>query len=478
MNYTIWQAVGSGRWFEKGGECVDHVLRGCFNNGTCVAPDTCECAAGWSGWDCSVPVCSQTCHHGGNCTLPDTCTCERGWTGHDCSRPMCAQECNNGGVCVAPDTCQCRQWPTSFEDGRAHGGRPLFRKPDGEAQLTGWTGYDCATPICVQAEHFLLNVAPGSGVNVTSKLGGHGKDGTLACSSVRCPLYNEMVTENDGQSFQTGCGYDPLDTGCCYYSSSTTTYTCYICDTGYRVGDSHNFTCLQGGQSSATYSGISTMSSDFIAGNSIKICGRNHNPALYYSSGSDPRHWSGNGRSNVTSDRFLCHVLQWTQGDWLDDAGLGSLTGVGTDYGLDAGRHVRINYPNITRVDADTWLAGQAPRGEGIFACYNGGSCLAPDVCTCTDGWGGFDCNTPLCRHRQVRRRSRRRRRGSEGSQGRLRCVSFSPCLSVGGCGGANRWMARRRAARTAACAWRATTATASRRSPCSPPCTRTCSEP
>lgn len=28
----------------EGGECVDQVVRGCFNNGTCVAPDVCECA--------------------------------------------------------------------------------------------------------------------------------------------------------------------------------------------------------------------------------------------------------------------------------------------------------------------------------------------------------------------------------------------------------------------------------------------------
>lgn len=37
----------------------------------------------------------------------------------------------------------------------------MFRKPDGEAQHTGWTGYDCATPICVQARRFILNVGNG-----------------------------------------------------------------------------------------------------------------------------------------------------------------------------------------------------------------------------------------------------------------------------------------------------------------------------
>ena len=37
--------------------------------------------------------------------------------------------------------------------------------------------------------------------------------------------------------------------------------------------------------------------------------------------------------------------------------------------------------------------------GEGLFVCHNEGSCLAPEECTCTDGYGGFDCAMPLCRH-------------------------------------------------------------------------------
>ena len=32
--------------------------------------------------------------------------------------------------------------------------------------------------------------------------------------------------------------------------------------------------------------------------------------------------------------------------------------------------------------------------GEGIYACFNEGSCVAPDTCTCADGWTGYDCNT------------------------------------------------------------------------------------
>lgn len=128
-----------GGWQAVDGKCIDHVIRGCYNNGTCVAPNVCECSDGWKGYDCTIPICSQKCLNGGNCTLPGICTCEKGWTGYDCSEPICAQECNNGGLCVAPDKCECKQWQNTWRDGRTEGGVPLYQTPDGDPQMTGWT---------------------------------------------------------------------------------------------------------------------------------------------------------------------------------------------------------------------------------------------------------------------------------------------------------------------------------------------------
>lgn len=48
-------------------------------------------AQGWTGFDCSEPVCPIPCQHQGNCTLPDVCTCAPGWTGDYCEEALCAQ---------------------------------------------------------------------------------------------------------------------------------------------------------------------------------------------------------------------------------------------------------------------------------------------------------------------------------------------------------------------------------------------------
>ena len=104
-----------------------------------------------------------------------------------------------------------------------------------------------------------------------------------------------------------------------------------------------------------------------------------------------------------TSDMFLCNIWQWEQGDYIDDAGLQNEQGIGADFGLKPGRHTRINYNNYQQSGEDNgWTTGSEVQGEGIFECYNRGSCISPDTCSCKDGYGGFDCATPLCRHEQV----------------------------------------------------------------------------
>jgi len=451
-----------GAWSIEGGQCVDHVHRGCFNNSTCVAPGLCRCGAGWLDSsvidsvyrlstgaqlhvsstcsllgeernftnlhelkeavngivesddssitcsqirhaielvethgelalkykDCSVPVCDRKCLHHGNCTSPNTCTCEKGWTGIDCSVPLCAQQCSNGGQCIAPDTCFCPQWENEFRDGR---GVPLYQKDDGSPQLTGWTGYDCSTAICVQAERF---------------------------------RHNKVVASNDDRAFQAGCGYDPIDTGCCYEldyapDHSPFSYKCFRCKDGSLEVTAHNVTCRDMNLDSFKYALSSDVPLSF-RDNSDKprLCGRAHSPGGRGDGLDDGFAYDVSfsnmviaNQSQPTSDRFLCNVLEWEQGDYIDDAGysgdsttrISSTNNAPNDefFQLEAGRHIRINHNSYIQDANDPyrWTKGEAIRAEGAHQCYNGGACVAPDVCQCADGWGGYDCREPLCRH-------------------------------------------------------------------------------
>lgn len=465
VTYNDARVEGEGRWEQEGGDCVDEVIRGCYNNGTCTGPNQCTCAPGWEGFDCSVPICSFDCQHNGNCTHPDFCTCERGWTGFDCSIPICAQECQNGGFCIAPDTCKCQQRDSEFRDGRKGGGQPFFQDTNGDPQLTGWTGYDCSTPICVQAEAFYQNILldtdrlednqldylfpelnlplqlvgpdqalPGTNskfiVDGYTRLGGNGADDLLDCTDgngrelPRCPNYDLFVTGNEGVSFQSGCGYDPVDTGCCVYLSETRV-RCYYCEEDDKMLDGNTFYCRESIQfiDGSTSEFTSTFVDFLDQYLNFRLCGAYHTPRSHQLEGAmtveqdygeaayfvntalgfeDKFYSNQNFLSNHTSNRFLCHVTNWTQGDYKDTADLDSETGMGSYYGLTNGRHTRVNFANLA-FDAgeDTWEFGSKTPGEGVYGCYNFGSCLGPDSCSCTDGYEGYDCQTPLCRHLQ-----------------------------------------------------------------------------
>jgi len=248
-------------------------------------------------------------------------------------------------------------------------------------------------------------------------LGGHGRDGKLLCDDVRCPAYDAMVLSNDGKSFQTGCGNDPILSGCCYQAdhqsaNRSTSFVCMKCDPSESEQSLHSTRCPLNALESFTYIDISTIPLTFKErdGRSLKQCGPIHSPGgpngIDYHISDYPfatPYWSNrNYESRSTSSQYLCSRHEWSQGDYRDNAIIGNETSPDTDQGLQIGRHIRVNYNNYNRKpNSQKWAIGDTEPGEGIFACYNGGSCIAPDFCTCKDGYTGFDCNTPLCRHRQ-----------------------------------------------------------------------------
>ena len=399
--HTDKRTLSIGRWRTSGGECIDHVVRGCYNNGTCVAPNTCVCAEGWTGPDCSVPVCTQTCSRDadevpeidsnnlprftkgtGNCTLPDTCTCEVGWSGTDCSTPLCAQECNNLGKCTGPDQCTCPRWRSSWTDHRLGGGYPLFRDDSGDAQLTGWTGYDCATPICTQAERFVVNENRVGQI----RLGGYGlilagqePYNNIRRPDLRSPPYSPFTLSDDFPPVQVF-----LPSLRDYNKAIWAASGPQMLESDYRLCRKFGFRYCTLFPNAEPYLPLWGLGDGEVTRND----GRSFQSGCKQTSArfSD---FDDIDESNPQLG-FLCEVDAWLQGDYA------------------AGRYERVNqdstgYEAGVNEDAFNWLQIEdIQAGEGIYQCYNYGSCVAPEECTCPDGFTGFDCSTPLCRHKQV----------------------------------------------------------------------------
>ena len=118
---------------------------------------------------------------------------------------------------------------------------------------------------------------------------------------------------------------------------------------------------------------------DFLDFNqNLMICGEYHLPrrfvdaieqtdygtAVYFQNPfeSQPFYSSRNYLSNLTSNRYLCNRQFWTQGDFIDNGALSSLTGAGTHFPLGSNRQFRVNDPNYIPYKQDitgtTYLDG------------------------------------------------------------------------------------------------------------------------
>ncbi|XP_060555257.1 fibrillin-1-like isoform X3 [Ruditapes philippinarum] len=78
---------------------------------TCTTCTREVCCPGYTGDDCDTPSCfnSTTCPNNGTCSAPDYCECEPGYISPNCSA-LCngLTTCPNNGTCVAPDNCLCQ----------------------------------------------------------------------------------------------------------------------------------------------------------------------------------------------------------------------------------------------------------------------------------------------------------------------------------------------------------------------------------
>ncbi|CAE7199005.1 VWDE [Symbiodinium sp. KB8] len=398
-----------GRWEEGGGECVDQVERGCFNGGTCTGPLTCSCLGGWEGDDCTLPICAaavrsvsgqagipatrlslpqgrsnsslellgsstggtfiqyRQCANNGNCTHPETCTCAMGWSGPNCTVPLCAQECMHGGTCIAPDTCKCPQWSAQFTDRR---GQPYFKRPDGTSQLTGWTGFDCSTPICVQHERFILNNVrdpvrlshtlsvwyqgnyehPWAFKNPAPITWESHEDVSRVSEGRNIRVNHPNYIRESPETWVEGPVVEGEGLYACFNDGSCVAPDTCVCAEGWTGYDCNTPTCtpkcLRGG-----------------------VCG----------------------------DKDTCVCPRWPSRLHEVHPDVPQVvTGFnGSDCSMSMCAQGFLE-PNCS-VEARQ-LAGLTGDQTACYMCANGGVCTAPDTCTCTAEWKGFDCKTPVCR--------------------------------------------------------------------------------
>ncbi|XP_062835493.1 tenascin-R isoform X2 [Anolis carolinensis] len=79
---------------------------GCSSRGVCV-DGQCICDGDYSGEDCSEARCSTDCSFRGLC-VDGECICEEGFAGEDCSELRCPADCSGKGKC-ANGTCICQE---------------------------------------------------------------------------------------------------------------------------------------------------------------------------------------------------------------------------------------------------------------------------------------------------------------------------------------------------------------------------------
>lgn len=96
----------------------------CRNNGSCVAPDTCDCrqTGGYFGLICELWNCTPSCLNGGQCVSPNTCNCStaNGYFGDICEQWNCIPPCAHDGNCIAPNLCNCSNPDVSHSQDRFH----------------------------------------------------------------------------------------------------------------------------------------------------------------------------------------------------------------------------------------------------------------------------------------------------------------------------------------------------------------------
>ncbi|KAG2953112.1 hypothetical protein PC117_g2261 [Phytophthora cactorum] len=388
VTYTAQDADRRGFWNSSVfGDCVDQVVRGCFNNGTCVAP----------------------------------------------------------GERVAQSLC-------------VHKSVGITGRVSLLTSVSASLGAQIGETGVKMAKRFVLNVASRSSSNFRA-LRGNYDSATAArnCDTYRCPQYDVELVANDGRSFQTGCSVgdpepNPKRSAAFTSAQQIQNLLDYRDDLNVaRVSDEFlcgNIVWHQGdiesnnGTNRVTRTnyvnvtkvddvtweyGISTPGEGvyecFNSGACVApdecACGDGWtgidcNTPLCRFQKADKYAGVASGCRNggvcVSKDQCRCITVKSSLHEHFSTAPTGITGYFGSDCALPiciqglfdpicnasvVANDLNLTSGNITGIDV--MASSIVSSGDGCYRCKNGGLCIAPDVCSCAEGWTGFDCSTPIC---------------------------------------------------------------------------------
>ncbi|KAG3069960.1 hypothetical protein PC122_g16351 [Phytophthora cactorum] len=381
---------------------------------------------------------------------PDVCECASGWSGFDCRTPVCSQ-----GYYSPNQATYLAAEPSTATHPRQAVTNPTYTAT---IEQIAYTQVTVASETRGGAKRFVLNVASRSSSNFRA-LRGNYDSATAArnCDTYRCPQYDVELVANDGRSFQTGCSVgdpepNPKRSAAFTSAQQIQNLLDYRDDLNVaRVSDEFlcgNIVWHQGdiesnnGTNRVTRTnyvnvtkvddvtweyGISTPGEGvyecFNSGACVApdecACGDGWtgidcNTPLCRFQKADKYAGVASGCRNggvcVSKDQCRCITVKSSLHEHFSTAPTGITGYFGSDCALPiciqglfdpicnasvVANDLNLTSGNITGIDV--MASSIVSSGDGCYRCKNGGLCIAPDVCSCAEGWTGFDCSTPIC---------------------------------------------------------------------------------